>query len=257
MKLLVVNPNITDEMTETMRLGAQKAAAPGTEVVASRVAWGSPSIESAYEGYISAAGVLDRLHRVDADVDAVILAGFGEPGHDAAQELLDIPVFDITECAAHMACLLGRRFSVVTTVHRAVAQVEDRLLLAGLKSRCASVRATGMNVLELEENRSGATDSILAQATAARDVDGAEAIILGCGGMAGLDKIISDHTGLPVIDGIAAAVGFAEAVVRFGLMPSKTGSFAPPPKKQFYGWPITAAPPAHNEAAPVGSSPCP
>ena len=45
---------------------------------------------------------------------------------------------------------LGHQYCVVTTLDRAVPLIEDRLMLAGLDRRCASVRASGMAVLELE-----------------------------------------------------------------------------------------------------------
>lgn len=237
MRILLINPNTTKEMTATMRAGAELVAAPGTEIVATEVAWGAPSIESHYEGYISAAGVLDLLTRLDPTYDAVIMAGFGEPGREAAQELMDIPVLDITDSAAHVACLLGRRFSVITTVRKAIGQIEDRLALAGVLGRCSSVRATGLGVLELELNLS-ATETIISESLKARDQDGAEVIILGCGGMAGLAERVAERTGLPVIDGIAAAVGLAEAIHRQGLKPSKHLSFEEPPAKTMLGWPI-------------------
>ena len=63
------------------------------------------------------------------DYDAVVLAGFGEHGKDALQEMLTVPVFDIAECAAHVAHLVGRRFSVITTLERSIAPIEDRLML--------------------------------------------------------------------------------------------------------------------------------
>ena len=81
-----------------------------------------------------------------------IQAGYGEHGREGLQELLDVPVVDITEAAAFMACLLGHKYSVVTTLDRTVPLIEDRLTLAGLATRCASVRSSGLSVLELEED---------------------------------------------------------------------------------------------------------
>ena len=82
----------------------------------------------------------------------MIQAGYGEHGREGLQELLDVPVVDITEAAARTAMFLGHKYSVVTTLDRAVPLIEDRLKLAGLDARCASVRASGMAVLELEDD---------------------------------------------------------------------------------------------------------
>ena len=75
--------------------------------------------------------VATMLAAGEFDFDAVILAGFGEHGKDAVQEMLSVPVLDIAECAAHVAHLIGRRFSVITTLARSIPAIEDRLILAG------------------------------------------------------------------------------------------------------------------------------
>ncbi len=95
--------------------------------------------------------------------DAVIQAGYGEHGREGLQELLDVPVVDITEAAASTAMYLGRSYSVVTTLDRAVPMIEDRLLLAGLDRRCASVRSSGVGVLELEADPDRAVDAIVSR----------------------------------------------------------------------------------------------
>ncbi|NQD87741.1 Asp/Glu/hydantoin racemase, partial [Paenarthrobacter sp. CM16] len=114
--------------------------------------------------------------------------------------------------------------------------------LAGLDARCASVRASGMAVLELEEYPERAVEAIVSQAEQAVNQDKAEVIVLGCGGMAELDEQIRQRTGVPVVDGVAAAVTIAESLVRLGLSTSKVRTYATPRPKTVIGWPITTAP---------------
>ena len=239
MRILVVNSNTTKSMTEAIRESAQRYASPGTEIVATEANFGPESIEGFFEGYLSVIGVLDRLQSIEFSFDALVMAGFGEPGREGAQELLDVPVFDIAECAAHVACLLGRSYSVVTTLDRAVPGIEDRLRLAGLYDRCASVRATGLAVLEVEQDEQLTVGRIVEEALAAIEKDRAEVICLGCGGMAGLDERVAAAVGVPVVDGVAAAVKLAEAVVGLGLRTSKIRSYAPPRPKHISHWPIS------------------
>ena len=149
-----------------------------------------------------------------------------------------MPVVDITEAAASTAMFLGHKYSVVTTLDRAVPLIEDRLKLAGLDARCASVRASGLAVLELEEEPERAVAAIVEQAQRAVTDDKAEVIVLGCGGMAGLDQQIRSRAGVPVVDGVAAAVTIAESLVRMGLTTSKVRTFAPPRAKKTTGWPL-------------------
>jgi allantoin racemase len=242
MRILIVNPNTTVSMTDAIRQSAERYASPGTEIFATQATLGPESIEGYFEGYLSAVGVFDCLQKVDFDFDALVMAGFGEPGREGAQELLDVPVFDITECAAHVACLLGRSYGVVTTLDRSVPQIEDRLRLAGLLDRCASIRSSGLAVLEVELDEEKTVSRIVDEARLAIGKDRAEVICLGCGGMAGLDEKVSSALGVPVVDGVAAAVKLAEAVVGLGLRTSKVRSYAAPLPKQMTSWPLSDPP---------------
>ena len=126
---------------------------------------------------------------------------------------------------------------MVTTLDRAVPLIEDRLKLAGLDARCASVRASGLAVLELDEDPERAIKAVVDQAEYAVTQDKAEVIVLGCGGMSGLDAAIRERVAVPVVDGVAAAVTVAESLVRLGLTTSKVRTYAPPRPKNFKDWP--------------------
>ncbi len=242
MRILVVNVNTTVSMTETITAGARAVAAQGTDIVGLTPSFGPASVEGNFESYLAAVAVMDAVVNYPHPFDAVVQAGFGEHGREGLQELLEVPVVDITEAAAHTACLLGHRYGVVTTLHRAIPQIQDRLRIAGLDSRCAGVRASGLSVLELDENPLAAVDAIVAEAKRSVEQDSAEVLVLGCGGMAGLDEAVRAATGVPVVDGVAAAVVLAEGLVRLGLRTSKVGAYAPPRTKNITGWPITSGP---------------
>jgi allantoin racemase len=182
---------------------------------------------------------MDAVVSYDGGYDAVILGGFGEHGKEGLAELLEVPVFDIAECAAHVAMLLGRTYAIVTTLPRSIAQIEDRLLLAGLSARCATVLATGRTTRGLEDDPPAALAEIIDASRLAVRRDGAEVVVLGCGGMAGWAAEVSSAVGVPVVDGIPAAVALAEGVVGLGLRTSKVGAYAPPPGNVVTGWPLS------------------
>ena len=239
MRILVVNVNTTESMTESIGQQARKVAAAGTEIVPLTPRFGAESVEGNFESYLAAVAVMDRVLSYDGAYDAVIQAGYGEHGREGLQELLDVPVVDITEAAASTAMFLGHRYSVVTTLDRAVPLIEDRLTVAGLTGRCASVRASGMSVLELESDPGRAVQAIVNAAASAVTQDHAEVICLGCGGMAELEEKVRDRTGVPVVDGVTAAVTIAESLVRLGLSTSKVRTYARPRAKRVIGWPLT------------------
>jgi len=239
MRILVVNVNTTESMTEAIAATARDAASEDTEIVGLTPRFGAESVEGNFESYLAAVGVMERVRSYSQPYDAVIQAGYGEHGREGLQELLDVPVVDITEAAASTAMFLGHRYSVVTTLDRTVPLIEDRLKLAGLDARCASVRASGLSVLALEQDRAATEHAIVQQADNAVHNDHAEVICLGCAGMAGIDRQIRERTGVPVVDGVAAAVTLAEGLVRQGLTTSKVRSYAGPRPKSILGWPPT------------------
>jgi allantoin racemase len=228
MRILVVNPNTTASMTEKIGAAARRVASAGTEIVAVNPAIGPASIEGFYDEAISLAGMLDVIRKAQG-YDAVVIACFDDTGLDAARCLTDRPVIGIGEAAYHYASLIANKFSVVTTLARSVPALEHNLHRYGLMARCARVRSSEVAVLELEHPGSDACARISAEIGRAVDQDRAEAIVLGCAGMADLADTLSREHGLPVLDGVACAVGLAESMVRLRIFTSRLGGYSPPP----------------------------
>lgn len=241
MRILVVNVNTTASITAAMAATARAVAAPTTVIIGITPSVGPVSVEGYFESYLSAVAVMDAVASYPGPYDAVVQAGFGEHGREGLQQLLEVPVVDITDAAAQTACLLGHRYGVITTLAGAVPQIQDRLRLSGLDGRCAGIRATGLTVLQLEQDPAAAVAAIVAQAKQAVEHDGAEVLCLGCGGMAGLEDAVRSATGVPVVDGVAAGVVLAEGLVRQGLRTSKVGAYAAPRHKAITGWPLSGA----------------
>ncbi|MEU4654261.1 aspartate/glutamate racemase family protein [Streptomyces sp. NPDC023723] len=240
MRIVVTNCNTTRTMTEEIVQGARAAASPGTLVTGLTPGWGPESAEGWLDSYLSAAAVIDTLRTYDGPpYDAVVLAGFGEHGREGVRELVGVPVVDITEAAAHLACLLGRRYGVVTTLERARGQIEDSLETAGVARNCAAVVGTGLGVLDLDDGER--TRAALLTAAERVRAAGAEVLVLGCAGMTGLRRsveAVGEELGLPVVDGVAAAVRLAESLVALGLTTSRAGGYAAPlPKRREWGRP--------------------
>ena len=227
MRLLVINPNTTASMTEKIASAARATALPGTDIVALNPTSGPASIQGYYDEAMSLSGLLELI-RATPDIDAVILACFDDTGLDAARCLTDRPVVGIGEAAYHMASMLSNRFSVVTTLARSVPALEHNLTRYGLAARCASVRASDVPVLELENPASNARVRISSEIRRAIDEDHAEAIVLGCAGMTDLAQSLSNEHGLPVLDGVACAVSLCEGMVRLNLSTSRLGGYAAP-----------------------------
>lgn len=240
MKICLINPNTTASMTEKAGAAARAVAAEGTTIIAINPGFGPVSIEGFYDEVFSVPGLIQEI-RNNENADAFVLACFDDTGLDAARCITAKPVIGIGEAAYHLASMLGTKFGVVTTLSRSVAALEHNLTKYGLIARCSGVRASDVPVLELEDidpanpGSNSAYTQICTEIEAAINTDGAEAIVLGCAGMAGLPEQLSEQFGVPVVDGVAAATKLAESLAALKLSTSKIGAYAAPNPKAYLG----------------------
>jgi len=236
MKIKVINPNTTQSMTEKIGAAARAVAAPGTTILAVSPSMGPVSIEGHYDEAVSVLGLLDEVRKGESEgYDGYVIACFGDPGLLAAREIARGPVVGIAEAAMHAASFVAVGFSIVTTLGRTVGIARHLVEAYGMTRHCRGIRATDLAVLDLERPDSSASVAILEECRRAVREDRADAIVLGCAGMADLAKRIGDALGVPVVDGVTAAVKLVEALVALGLGTSKTGDLAFPLPKAYTG----------------------
>ncbi|MCY1138786.1 aspartate/glutamate racemase family protein [Actinoplanes sp. Pm04-4] len=230
MRIRVINPNTTESMTALIEASARAVAGPGVVVEAVTSSMGPASIESHYDEALAVPGILAVLR----DADGYVLACFGDPGLDAAREVANGPVVGIAEAAMHAATLVGRGFSVVTTLSRTRGRAHDLAGRYAAAGACRGVHACDIPVLELESDPA-ARKEVVALARHALEHDDSDAIVLGCAGMAGFAAVASAELGVPVIDGVAAATLLVQSLITLGVRTSARGEYAPPPPKPYTG----------------------
>jgi allantoin racemase len=232
MRIQIINPNTSLPMTAKIGAAARAAASAGTEIVAVQPEEGPVSIEGYLDEALALPGLVEVIARGNgAGFAGHVIACFDDTGLDAARSLANVPVVGIGEAAYHMAALVAGRFSVVTTLSRSVPALEHNLMRYGLAARCGRVRAAEVPVLALEDPHSQARDRVSAEIDRAIREDRAEAIVLGCAGMADLARSLSAEHGLPVIEGVSAAIRLAESLAALGLSTSRIGGWAAPRRK--------------------------
>jgi allantoin racemase len=235
MRILVVNPNTTRSMTEKAVKAARAVAAAGTEIIAATSLMGPVSIEGHYDGALALPGLLAEINKAEmTGTQAAIIACFDDTGLDAARSLASFPVLGICESALVTAGFLAQRFTVVTTLERSRVLLENLSRHYGFGGR-AKIRAADIPVLDLEDPAAGALGKLRCQIELALSEDSAEAIVLGCAGMADLAYALQEEYGVPVIDGVSAAIKQAEALVAQRLTTGKRGSYATPRPKTYIG----------------------
>ncbi len=244
MKIRVINPNTSVSMTAKIGEAAAAAAAAGTRIEAVQPSFGAPSIEGHHDDVWAAAGVAEQVRAGETTgADAYVIACFGDPGLHAARELARGPVIGVAEAAFHVASLLATGFSVVTTLTRTRVIAEHLVLQYGFERRCRGIHGTDIAVLALDDPASDAYARILECSRAALARDRSGAIVLGCAGMADLCLRLQKELGVPVVDGVAAAVKLAEGLVSLGLGTSKLGDYAAPLPKVYAGLAAPYSPP--------------
>jgi allantoin racemase len=243
--LLVINPNTSAAMTRTILDVARDSADPEVVVDALSPRLGPASVEGQVDEVVSAYWTLEAALPVARDYDGVIVACYGpHPVIGALREVLTQPVVGIMEASILHALPLGGRFSIVTTSPRWPPLLRDGVRVLGLQDRCASIRSSGLAVLDLEALPEDVVrERLCSAARQAVEQDGAEVICLGCAGMAGLDNVVSQATRVPVVDGVRAAVALLSGMVRTGATTSKRALYQPVDQRPLIGLPpgITAA----------------
>ena len=234
MKIMVINPNTSESMTNHLRQELTRMKRPDTELTVVCAERGPETIESAYDEAHAVPPTLELVKRANEEgYDAVVLACFSDPGLEAAKEISDIPVIGIEESTLHVAAMLGAKFSVVTPRKERIASRREHVHMRGMDHFLASVRSLDLSVAETDADPERTKKKVFQVGKLAVEEDGAEVIVLGCAGMAGYAPEMESKLGVKVLDPSAVALKVAEAMADLGLRHSKLGLFAAPPEKRF------------------------
>jgi allantoin racemase len=237
MKLLIINPNISDSVTALIEAEAQRSADPGTELTVLTAPFGVAYIETRFEAMIGAYATAQLAGEHFERHDAVIVAAFGDPGLAALREVLPIPVTGMTEAALATAHLLGHRISIIAISQRIQAWYREVVEGYGFGGRLASIRALDRPLSGVGQVQQEHGAALKALAERAVDEDGADVIVLAGAPLAGLARTLQGQLPVPVVDGVSSAVRHAQTLVALQPGSHLRGSFAPPPAKPHQGLP--------------------
>jgi len=235
MRILVLNPNTSQGITDRLMAAARPAAAAGTELVALTAPRGFPYIATRAEAQIGGAVALEMLAEHQAGFDAAIIAAFGDPGLFGARELFDIPVVGMAEAAMLTACMLGKRFAIVTFAQALGPWYAECVESHGLTGRLAGIRMLDGRFASVADVQDEKEQLLVDLANRAVVEDEADVVILAGAPLAGLADKVKDRIPVPVVDQMAAAVKQAEALVSLHVRKATAGTFRRPAAKQAIG----------------------
>lgn len=237
MKLLLINPNISDSVTDLIVAEAARSFGAPVELLPVTASRGVEYIETRSEALIAGAEAAYIITEHAGKFDGVILAAFGDPGLPALKEVTDKPVIGITEAAVSLASLYGSRFSVISISERIVHWYRERIDALGRLSRVASFRPLEREFKDVGSVKDDFREEFVSLCQRAVVEDGADALVLAGAPLSGLAREVRELLPVPVIDGIGAAASMCEVLVRLGHGHHREGSFAPPPGKRVKGLP--------------------
>lgn len=216
MKICIINPNSSLDMTEVIQRNARNFAAGEFEVDCIPTP-GAPEFIGCYEDmHESEAGMVKLVKEKQEEYDAFIVACHSDPGLDLLKEISAKPVVGICEASLKLATMLGHSFSVVSTGQRPVPHKEALCRKYGVESSLASV--VGPREFRTDWH---SADSFIETGRRAIQEDGAEVLVLGCAGMGHITKRMEEELGVPVLDGVVCALIVATGLVKAGLSTSK------------------------------------
>jgi len=236
MRILVINPNSSIEMTQSIRETLERIKRPDTSVEVVRLENAPNAIESATDGAMSVPFLLDRVRWANQEkFDAVIIACFSDPGLEPAREVSDTLVLGIQQATLAVASMLGHKYSILTPLSARIPSKEQDVRRFRMDASCASVRALDLSIAQTEAEPGLTKRRVKDVAQTAIEEDGAEVIILGCAGMVGYGEELERELGIVVLDPTTVAFKMAEALVDSGIRHSKRALFAAPPVRDEEG----------------------
>jgi allantoin racemase len=210
-RLLIVNPNTSVQVTLWLADEAKRVAGGRAEIAAVNAPSGLAAIETP-EQLVRAAKVIVGTIEADTTADVAIIGAFGDPGLTEARMRLSIPVVGLGE-AGLTAAANGRRFSVVTLGEAMRAALAERVRSLGLADRLAEIRILPVSIPDIIANREAHLGAL---ADAIRGCAG-DAVLLGGAPLAGLGTKMTEETGVTVLDGVEACVRTAMRISECGV----------------------------------------
>ncbi len=235
LKILVINPNTSETNRQILIDTLAPYQEPDTVIDVVNAKRGPEGLESYYHKQIQGAEILPMVKKAEEDgYDGIVIACYGDPGIEAAKELVNIPVVGIAEASLLLAPMLCHKFLVLGTADSSVPRIERFIRQLGLNEELGEVRAINpgiaWTIVDSLKNREKSKQLIIEACKNALEESNAELIILGCSEMSEHAAAIQKELGIPVIDPVVTAVQLAIALIKMNLAQSKHLCYQKPPE---------------------------
>ncbi|KQP52287.1 aspartate/glutamate racemase family protein [Methylobacterium sp. Leaf106] len=221
MRILLINPNTTDSVTDLVTRHARRVAGDAAEFVPVTGRFGARYITSRAASAIAAHAALDALAEHAEGCDAVYLACFGDPGLGALREISPLPVVGMAEASCLAATARGGRFAIVTGGALWGPMLEEFVAGIGLSDKLAAIRTIAPTGDRIARDPEAALADLAAACTTCALRDGADVVILGGAALAGLAERIQPQVPVPVLCSVEVGTRAVLAAAICGLPPGQ------------------------------------
>lgn len=242
-RLLVINPNTSEHVTQRLDSAAREFFAEKAEVVSVTAGFGAAYITGEYSLAVAAHATLEARTRgwdTHGPFDACLIACFGDPALQAIEELAAEPVVGLAEASMRLAARRGS-FAIVTGGHGWREPLRRLAFSIGLLESLVAIETVDASGAQLAADPkwasdllSGACRSAIAQG--ARRGASPASIIIGGAGLLGFAHTLSERVGAPLLDSVHC--GLQMASERMHLTHSGGRLTSPPPPPTQSGTPL-------------------
>ena len=205
MRILVLNGNTTQAITDRAVAAAEAEVGSAAEIVGMSAPFGPAVVTVASENAMAAKAILQALEDHHNGFDAVILAISFDTALTEARARLPIPVFGITEAGLKAARTVSPRIGIIS-----IGEVSQPLYREVFARYPESTAIVGTRVIEMGSVAAYVAahtvdDRIVEEANDLVDRDGAEAIVICGAALAGAGRRLQPLVQRPIFDGVQAA----------------------------------------------------
>jgi len=216
MRILLLNPNSSEDITQKIKKAAQKYIGNGVEIEVATTAHGPAFIETAYDEMVAAKESLKELKKREESYDAAVICCFADPGLTEAKECLKKPVVGMLEASVLAASLFSSRLSIISSCDwKSISFFIRKISSYGMQQKLASVRYIDTGVLGVTEE---AIEKLKKQIEKCIYKDGAGAVLLGCAAFSNMSADLSKEFGIFVTDGIGPSIGIAKMMIEYQII---------------------------------------
>ncbi len=229
------------EYREAIQHHAKRVLYPGTEIEIRGVDHGTSELHFHFFSFLNTHQILENVLKAQEEgFDAVAIGCGMDPGLDAAKEISDIPVLGLSETAMLVACMLAKKFSVIT--HETLLsrkRIDFLIAKYGLESRSTPSGDFSVDLVMLARSFSDPKPILDAFTKAVREsiMKGAEIVIPGCNilNLVAVQNQFYEVDGVPILDVAGNLMKMTEAMVVLnrvcGTRISRKAYFAAPTKE--------------------------